>query len=140
MRALEGDRVLVRVIIGEAEKWHHVPLSWAIVGRLRREGLAGASVFRGIRGFGSASILRSPGILDFSADMPLVIEVVETEEVVRDRLIPILEEMVPKGLVTMEPVHVLRYHPGQTPPPPSMVRKPGRIRAALSKTKTKGKR
>ncbi len=110
MRVLDGDQVLVRIFIGESNKWHHQSLSIALVERLRREGFAGATVFHGVAGFGARSVLHSTHILRLSEDLPVVIEVVDTEEHVK-RLTPILDEMVTDGLVTMEKVHVLRYAP-----------------------------
>ena len=122
MRVLDGDQVLVRIFIGESDKWHHQPLTVALVERLRREGFAGATAFHGIAGFGARSVLHSSHILRLSEDLPVVIEVVDTEEHVQ-RLTPILDEMVADGLVTMERVHVLRYAP--RPPRPTTPETPG---------------
>ncbi len=108
MRVLEGEQVLVRIFVGESGRWHHAPLATALIERLRREGFAGATVFRGVLGFGASSIVRAAHILDVSHDLPVVIEVVDTEEHIQ-KLLPILDEMVPAGLVTLEKVHVLRY-------------------------------
>ncbi len=138
MRMLEGDQVLVRIMIGEAEKWRHQPLATALMERLRTEGFAGASLFRGIMGFGASSILRAAHILDISMDLPQVIEVVDTESMVQTKLVPILDEMVQKGLVTMEKVHVLRYHPPlEGKPRADAGRKPGRIRRAIAKARVR---
>jgi PII-like signaling protein len=112
MRALDGEQTLVRIFIGESDLWHHQPLSLAIVERLRKEGFAGATAFRGIAGFGARSVLHSAHILRLSEDLPVVIEVVDSEEHVQ-RLLPILDEMMDDGLVTMERVRVLRYSPGK---------------------------
>jgi hypothetical protein len=114
MRILDGEQVLVRIFIGESDKWHHRPLVTAIVERLRREGFAGATVFHGVAGFGARSVLHTAQILRLSEDLPVVIEVVDTEEHV-ERLIPLLDEMVSEGLVTMEKVRVLKYAPGTRP-------------------------
>ena len=111
MRVLEGEQTLVRIFIGESDRWHHQPLSTALVERLRREGFAGATVLRGLEGFGARSVLHTSHLLELSHDLPLVLEVVETEEHVQ-RLIPILDEMVADGLVTLEKVRVLKYAPG----------------------------
>jgi PII-like signaling protein len=108
MRELEGDRTLVRIFIGESDKWHHQPLHRALLERLRGEGFAGATVYRAIAGFGAHSVVHTTHILRLSEDLPVVVEVVDTEEQV-ERLKPILDEMVSEGLVTMEKVHVLRY-------------------------------
>jgi len=112
MRSLEGERVLVRVFIGESDRWHHQPLHAALLERLRREGFAGATVTRGIAGFGAHSVIHTASIVQLSEDLPVVVEIVDTEEQIA-RLRPILDEMVSEGLVTMEKVTVLRYGPGQ---------------------------
>lgn len=108
MRALEGEQVLVRIFIGSMDKWHLQPLEIALVERLHKEGFAGATVLHGTAGFGAHSRLHSAHILRLSEDLPVVVEVVDTEEQIQ-KLLPILDEMVPEGLVTMEKVHVLKY-------------------------------
>ena len=119
MRVLDGEQLLVRVFIGESDKWHHQPLHVALLARLRREGFAGATVFHGVAGFGARSVVHTAHLLRLSEDLPVVIEVVDSEEHVA-RLLPILDEMVREGLVTMEKVRVLKYSPGSRPhsPPP----------------------
>lgn len=119
MRVLNGEQTLVRIFIGESDKWHHQPLHVALLERLRKEGFAGATVFHGIAGFGARSVLHTTHLLRLSEDLPVLIEIVDTEEHV-ERLTPILEEMVSEGLVTLEKVRVMKYAPGsrpQTPPP-----------------------
>ena len=111
MKALEGTQVLVRVFIGESDQWHHQPLHVALLERLRREGFSGATVTRGVAGFGAHSLIHTANILRLSQDLPVILEVVDTEAEV-ERLRPILDEMVTEGLVTMEKVTVLRYRPG----------------------------
>ena len=111
MRAIDGEQMLVRIFIGESDRWHHQPLHAALLERLRREGFAGATVFRGIAGFGARSIVHTTQILRLSEDLPIVIEVVDSEEHVR-RLLPVLDEMVTEGLVTVEKARVLKYVPG----------------------------
>ena len=111
MRALDGEQMLVRIFIGESDRWHHQSLAHALVERLRAEGFAGATVFRGVAGFGARSVLHTTQLLRLSVDLPMVIEVVDSDEHVA-RLIPILDEMVNEGLVTMERVRVLKYSPG----------------------------
>jgi PII-like signaling protein len=101
---------LVRVFIGESDQWHHQPLSTALVERLRREGFAGATVLHGVAGFGARSVLHTASILRLSEDLPVVVEIIDTEEQI-ERLKPILDEMIGEGLVTIEKVHVLRYAP-----------------------------
>jgi PII-like signaling protein len=110
MRIIDGDQILVRVFIGERDQWHHQPLSLAFIERLRREGFAGATVLHGVAGFGARSVLHTASIVRLSEDLPVVIEVVDTPEHL-ERLKPILDEMIGEGLVTIEPVHVLRYAP-----------------------------
>ena len=112
MRTLEGTQVLVRVFVGESDQWHHQPLYVALLERLRREGFSGATVTRGVAGFGAHSLVHTANILRLSQDLPVIVEVVDTEEQV-ERLRPILDEMVAEGLVTMEKVTVLRYKPGR---------------------------
>ena len=111
MRVLEGDRWMVRIFIGESDRWKGRPLADALVERLRTEGFAGATVLRGLAGFGARSVVHTTHLLELSHDLPLVIEVVETEERVQ-RLQAILDEMVTDGLVTLEKVRVLKYKPG----------------------------
>jgi PII-like signaling protein len=114
MRVLDGEQVLVRIFIGESDRWHHRPLTDALLERLRKEGFAGATVFQGIAGFGARSVLHTAHLLRLSEDLPIVIEVVDTAEHV-DRLIPILDEMVTEGLVTLEKARVLKYAAGKRP-------------------------
>jgi PII-like signaling protein len=111
MRSLDGTQVLVRIFVGESDRWHHQALHVALLERLRREGFAGATVTRGIAGFGAHSVIHTAHILQLSEDLPVVIEVVDSEAEV-ERLKPILDEMVTEGLVTIEKVTVLRYSPG----------------------------
>lgn len=112
MRILDGEQTLVRIFIGEAEKWRHLPLYRAILERLRAEGFAGATVFHGVAGFGANSVIHTASLVDLSADLPVLIEVVDDEEHLQ-KLLPILDEMVTGGaLVTMEKVRVLRYAHG----------------------------
>lgn len=111
MRILEGEQLLVRIFIGESDRWKHQPLETALVERLRREGFAGATVFRGVAGFGAHSVMHTAHLLELSHDLPVLLEVVETEEHVQ-RLLPILDEMVTEGLVTLEKVRVVKYAAG----------------------------
>ena len=114
MRVLNGEQVLVRIFIGESDKWHHQPLHVALLERLRKKGFAGATVYHGVAGFGARSVLHSSHLLRLSEDLPVVIEVVDSQEKMDD-LTEILDEMVPEGLVTMEKVRVLKYAPGNRP-------------------------
>jgi PII-like signaling protein len=114
MRVLDGEQLLARIFIGESDRWHHQPLALALLERLRREGFAGATVFHGVAGFGARSVLHSSHLLRLSEDLPVVIEVVDTEDHI-DRLLPILDEMVSEGLVTLEKARVVKYAPGERP-------------------------
>jgi hypothetical protein len=111
MRILAGEQILVRVFIGESDTWHHQSLHVALLERLRKEGFAGATVLHGIAGFGARSILHTRQLLRLSEDLPIIIEIVDTEERV-EQLKEILDEMVTEGLATMEKVQVLKYSPG----------------------------
>ena len=108
MGTLTGEQTLVRVFFGESDKWHHQSLEAALLERLRREGFAGATVLRGVAGFGANSVIHTARLLDLSSDLPVIIEIVDSDEQV-ERLLPILDEMLDDGLVTMEKVRVLRY-------------------------------
>lgn len=105
---LEGEGKLVRIFIGESDRWHGQPLYEAIVRRVREQGLAGATVLRGIEGFGANSHLHTTRILRLSQDLPVVVEIVDTDERI-DSILPTLDEMVGDGLVTVEKVHVIAY-------------------------------
>ncbi len=111
---LEGDGTLLRIYIGELDKWHHQPLYEVIVLKAREFGLAGATVLRGPMGFGAHSRLHTAKILRLSEDLPVLIEIVDTEDKI-NAFLPELDELVGDGLVTMEKVHVIRYR--GTPPP-----------------------
>lgn len=109
MRILDGEQTLVRIFIGESDRWQHQPLHRALLERLRREGFAGATVIRAIAGFGANSVIHTAGLVDLSADLPILIEVVDDAEHTQ-RLVTILDEMLTGGaLVTLERVRVLRY-------------------------------
>lgn len=112
MRVLDGEQTLVRIFVGEGDQWHHRPLATALVERLRAEGFAGATVTRGIAGFGANSVIHTTNLVDLSADLPLLIEVVDDAEHI-GRLVAMMDEMITGGaLVTMENVRVLRYAAG----------------------------
>lgn len=99
---------LLRIFIGEADRWKHQPLYEAIVLKARELGLAGATVLRGPMGFGAKSHLHTAKILRLSMDLPVVIEIVESGEKIQG-LLPHLDEMVKDGLITLEDVHVIKY-------------------------------
>jgi len=102
------DGKLVRVFVGEADKWHGRPLYEAIVEEARRHGLAGATAWKGFMGFGAHSRLHTAKILRLSEDLPVVIEIVDTAEKI-EAFLPTLEEMVQEGLVTLERADVILY-------------------------------
>ena len=102
------DAVLLRVFIGESDRWQHQPLYEAIVLKARELHLAGATVLRGPMGFGKSSRLHTAKILRLSFDLPLVIEIVDSEEKIQ-ALLPALEEMMSGGMVTLERVQVIEY-------------------------------
>jgi hypothetical protein len=105
---LSGDAILLRIFIGESDRFEHGPLHEAIVLKARETGLAGATVLRGPMGFGRSSHLHTAKILRLSMDLPMVIEIVDTEEKI-DAFLPALNAMMGGGLVTLEKVKVIRY-------------------------------
>lgn len=105
---IEGRGKLLRVFVGESDTWHGRPLYEAIVRRLREAGVAGATVVRGIEGYGASSRLHTARILRLSEDLPLLIEVVDSAERI-EAVLPMLDEMIGDGLVTLEDVEVLVY-------------------------------
>jgi PII-like signaling protein len=110
---IEGEGKLLRIFVGESDRWHGKPLYQAIVERVREEGLAGATVLRGIEGFGADSRLHTARILRLSEDLPVVIEIVDSAEQM-DRVLPVLDEMVGEGMVTLERVEVIAYRGSRT--------------------------
>lgn len=115
---LEGEGTLLRIFIGELDKWHHQPLYEAIVLKARERGLAGATVLRGPMGFGAHSRLHTAKILRLSEDLPVIIEIVDKEKRIQSFL-PELDQMIPDGLVTTEKVHVIIYRAGQAKTAPA---------------------
>jgi hypothetical protein len=99
---------LLRIFVGESDHWRHRPLYEAIVVKARELHLAGATVTRGVMGFGATSRLHTAKILRLSEDLPLIIEIVDSEEKIEE-LLPHLDEMVQEGLLTLEKVRVIRY-------------------------------
>jgi len=104
----EGERTLMRIHIGESDKWHGKPLYEAIVALLRKEGFSGASVLRGVGGYGGSSIYHTDKLLRLSQDLPIIVEVIEAQERI-DQILPRLDEMVEGGLITLEKVRVILY-------------------------------
>ncbi|MGW2515611.1 DUF190 domain-containing protein [Streptomyces sp. NPDC001617] len=118
MTTLTGSALRVTVFIGENDTWHHKPLYSEIVHRAHAAGLAGASVFRGIEGFGASSLIHTSRLLSMSEDLPVAIVIVDTEERVR-AFLPQLDELVGEGLVILDDCEVIRYvgreeGPGET--------------------------
>jgi hypothetical protein len=105
---LPEDAVLLRIFIGESDRYQHRPLYEAIVLKARELQLAGATVLRGPMGFGKSSHLHTAKILRLSMDLPIVIEIVDTEEKI-NAFLPVLDEMMGGGLVTLEKAKVIRY-------------------------------
>ena len=107
------DALLLRIFIGESDRWQHRPLYEAIVLAAREAHLAGATVLRGPMGFGKSSRLHTAKIMRLSMDLPLVIEIVDSEEKI-NAFLPMLDQMIGGGLVTLEKVKVLHYRSGET--------------------------
>ena len=105
---LPHEAVLLRIFIGESDRWHHKPLYEALVLKAREMHLAGATVLRGPMGFGKSSRMHTAKILRLSFDLPLVIEIVDAEEKI-NTFLPVLDEMMKGGLVTLEKARVIDY-------------------------------
>ncbi len=103
---------LLRVFIGESDRHGGQPLYTAIVERARKTGLGGATVFKGIEGFGGHSVVHAARVFDLSTDLPVLIEIVDSEEKIR-AFIPVLDEIVHEGLITLETVEIIRYKSGE---------------------------
>jgi uncharacterized protein len=104
----EGERTLMRIHIGESDKWHGKPLYQAIVELLRKDGFSGVTVLRGVGGYGGSSIYHTDKILRLSQDLPVILEVIEYPERI-EQILPRLDEMVEGGLITLEKVRVILY-------------------------------
>jgi PII-like signaling protein len=105
---LEGEGELLRIFIGENDRWHGKPLYEAIVSRAREAGLAGATVLRGLMGYGAASRIHTAKLLRLSEDLPIVVEIVDRPDRIA-AFLPALDEMVSDGLVTLERAQVITY-------------------------------
>ncbi|MEU9570959.1 DUF190 domain-containing protein [Streptomyces massasporeus] len=108
MTRLTGRALRLTVFVGERDTWHHKPLYSEIVHRAHAAGLAGASVFRGIEGFGASSLIHTSRLLSLSEDLPIAVVIVDTEPRVR-AFLPQLDELVSEGLVTLDDCEVIRY-------------------------------
>ncbi|MEK7400961.1 MAG: DUF190 domain-containing protein [Gemmatimonadota bacterium] len=110
MHGFKGERVLMRIHVGERDKHNGKPLYREIVELLRQRHYAGATVVRGIMGFGASSHVHSDRFLELSTDLPIVIECIETEERIRT-ILPALDDMIGGGLITLETARVIMYRP-----------------------------
>jgi uncharacterized protein len=115
MRKIEGEQVLMRIFIDESDQWQRRPLYMVLLELFRAKGLAGATVLKGVAGFGPDSIIHQASFLRLSADLPMIVEVVDSEEHV-EGVLPDVDRMMRGGLITMEKVRVLRYERAPTPP------------------------
>jgi uncharacterized protein len=116
MHGLTGDRTLMRIHIGERDRYHGQPLYRAIVELLRERHYAGATVHRATMGFGASARLRTDRLELLSLDLPIVVECVETEERIQ-AILPELDQMIGGGLITLEAVRVIVYRPETSAPP-----------------------
>lgn len=105
---IEGEGQLLRIFVDESDRWEGRPLYEAILRTTREHGLAGATVFRGMAGFGAHSRIHTTKILRLSEDLPIVVEIVDKPERIQ-AILPVLDRMVGEGLITLEPVHIIAY-------------------------------
>ncbi|MCL6299259.1 DUF190 domain-containing protein [Streptomyces kronopolitis] len=105
---LSGTALRVTIFIGENDIWHHKPVYTEIVHRAHKAGLAGASVFRGIEGYGASSLIHTARLLSLSEDLPVAVVIVDDEERIR-AFLPQLDELVSEGLVILDDCEVIRY-------------------------------
>lgn len=105
---LSGPARRLTIFVGESDRWHHHSLTSEILHRAHRAGLAGASVFRGVSGFGASGLVHSTHLLSLSDDLPIAVVIVDARERI-EQFLPQLEELITEGLVIMEDVEVVRY-------------------------------
>jgi hypothetical protein len=105
---IEEDDLLVRIFLNEREKANHIPLYEYIVLKCRELNIAGATVIRGIMGYGADRRLHTSKLLDLSDNLPIIVEIVDTEENIT-KLKPHLDEVIHKGFITIEKIHVIKY-------------------------------
>ncbi|MEU6346991.1 DUF190 domain-containing protein [Streptomyces sp. NPDC046977] len=108
MTRLHGNAMRLTILIGDNDTWHHKPLCTEIVHRAHKAGLAGASVFHGVEGFGASSLIHTARLLSMNENLPVAVTVVDHEERIR-AFLPQLDELVTEGLVTLDEVEVIRY-------------------------------
>jgi uncharacterized protein len=111
MRRVEGEQVLMRIFIGQSDRWERKPLFSALLELFRAKGLAGATVVQGVAGFGATSIVHEAHVLRLSQDLPIVIEVVDSQDRI-DGVLSEVDRMMSGGLITIEKVRVVRYEGG----------------------------
>ncbi len=113
---LKGESVLLRIFTGEADHIGHLPVYECIVKEARKNKIAGATVLRGIMGFGASSVIHEARLIEISADLPIIVEIVDTNENIQ-KFIPVIQQLFEQskrgGLITMEKVNVLFYHPNK---------------------------
>lgn len=105
---LEGKAKMLRIHFGENDKWHGKPLYRAIVEKCRELDIAGATVYRGIEGYGASTLIHRPHLMQFSSDAPIMVSIVDADEKIK-KLIPTLDEMVDEGLIAISDVEVIKY-------------------------------
>ena len=105
---LQGPAMRLTILLGESDQWHHRPVYTEVVHRAHAAGLAGASVMRGIEGYGASSRIHTTRLLSLSEDLPVVIVIVDTQDKI-DAFLPELDELITEGLVIMDPVEVITY-------------------------------
>ena len=105
---IEGPALRLTIFVGEDDQWHHKPLYTEIVHRAHKSGLAGASVLRGVEGYGASSRIHTTRLLSLSEDLPVAVIIVDAEDKIR-AFLPQLDELVAEGLVIIDPVEVIRY-------------------------------
>jgi len=108
MTKMIGEKVLMRIFIGEQDRFRHRPLYDALVELFQKEGFAGATVQRCLSGFGAHSVYHTQNLLDISADLPIIVEVVDSQEKI-DAIMPRIDEMMAGGMITLEKATVIRY-------------------------------
>ena len=108
---IPADGKLLRIFIGEQDKWQGQPLYEAIVHLAKKDGLAGATALKGFLGFGAKSRMHTTKLLRLSEDLPIIIEMVDSEEKI-NKFLPLLDPMVKEGLITLEKVNVIMYRAG----------------------------
>ena len=112
MTKFTGEKILMRIFIGEGDRDGHRPLYESLVELFRQQGCAGATVLKGAAGFGAHSVYHTDKLLRLSVDLPIVVEVVDSQEKI-DAVMPKVDEMMDGGMITLEKAMVIRYsHPG----------------------------